>query len=111
MSSDASEKARVSDRAIVYNQVAQAKSVRLKIVGGGPDKLNGELIAVDHDACRQLPPVGAVLEHELLVSSLQVRGRVAVLRAVRAALEEARSALLLGRHRQCRSRKPGEPVA
>ena len=51
---------------------------------------------MDRDAFRQLPPVGAVLEHELLVSSLRARGRVAVLGAVRAALEEARSALRAG---------------
>ncbi len=51
---------------------------------------------MDRDAFRQLPPVGAVLEHELLVSSLHVRGRVAVLGAVRAAIEEARSALRTG---------------
>jgi L-seryl-tRNA(Ser) seleniumtransferase len=49
------------------------------------------------DAFRQLPPVGAVLEHEFLVSSLHARGRVAVLGAVRAALEEARSALRSGK--------------
>ena len=48
------------------------------------------------DAFRQLPPVGAVFEHSLLVSSLHERGRVAVLGAVRAALEEARSALRAG---------------
>ena len=49
-----------------------------------------------NDAFRQLPPVGAILQHELLVSSLNARGRVAVLGAVRAALEEARSALRAG---------------
>ncbi len=51
---------------------------------------------MNDDAFRQLPPVGAVLEHELLVASLRARGRVAVLGAVRAALEEARSALRAG---------------
>ncbi len=66
---------------------------------------------MDHDVFRQLPPVGAVLEHELLASSLHVRGRVAVLGAVRAALEEARSALRAGGDRRRRSRQPGEPVA
>jgi L-seryl-tRNA(Ser) seleniumtransferase len=54
------------------------------------------LHAVERDVFRQLPPVGAVLEHELLVSSVHARGRVAVLGAVRAALEEARSALRTG---------------
>jgi L-seryl-tRNA(Ser) seleniumtransferase len=54
------------------------------------------LKAVHRDAFRQLPPVGAVLEHESLVSSLHARGRVAVLGAVRAAIEEARSALRAG---------------
>jgi L-seryl-tRNA(Ser) seleniumtransferase len=43
-----------------------------------------------------LPPVGAVLGHELLVGALGVRGRAAVLRAVRAALEEARCGLREG---------------
>jgi len=51
---------------------------------------------VDRDAFRQLPPVGAVLEHDLLAASLRARGRVAVLHAVRAALEEARSSLRAG---------------
>ena len=50
---------------------------------------------MDHDSLRQLPPVGAVLEHEVLAASVRA-GRVAVLRAVRAALEEARSALCEG---------------
>jgi L-seryl-tRNA(Ser) seleniumtransferase len=48
---------------------------------------------VDRDALRRLPPVGAVLEHEFLVDAVGARGRSAVLRAVRAALEEARCAL------------------
>jgi L-seryl-tRNA(Ser) seleniumtransferase len=52
---------------------------------------------VDRDVCRQLPPVGAVLGHELLVPSLNARGRFAVLLAVRAAIEEARTALRAGR--------------
>jgi L-seryl-tRNA(Ser) seleniumtransferase len=51
---------------------------------------------VDPDALRSLPPVGSVLGHELLVESLRGRGRVAVLRAVRAALEEARGSLRHG---------------
>lgn len=45
---------------------------------------------MDQDALRRLPPVGAVLEHEALVEPVCARGRVAVLRAVRSALEEAR---------------------
>ena len=52
--------------------------------------------AVDRDEFRRLPPVGAVLEHELLVASVHASGRVAVLGAVRAALDEARSALRTG---------------
>src|SRR5271167_112805 len=52
--------------------------------------------SVDRDVLRRLPPVGAVLEHEVLVDSVQVRGRAAVLRAVRTALEEARSGLRRG---------------
>ena len=48
---------------------------------------------MDRDALRRLPPVGAVLEHEALVESVRTRGRVAVLRAVRVALEEARTRL------------------
>jgi L-seryl-tRNA(Ser) seleniumtransferase len=51
---------------------------------------------VDHDALRQLPPVGAVLEHDLLLPSLHERGRAAVLCAVRMAIDEARSALRAG---------------
>jgi L-seryl-tRNA(Ser) seleniumtransferase len=51
------------------------------------------LKAVDQDAFRQLPPVGAVLEHPLLAPSLQARGRVVVLGVVRAAIDEARCAL------------------
>jgi L-seryl-tRNA(Ser) seleniumtransferase len=52
---------------------------------------------VDRDVLRRLPPVGAVLEHEVLGDSIQSRGRTPVLRAVRAALEEARSGLRQGR--------------
>ncbi len=48
---------------------------------------------MDHEALRRLPPVSAVLEHECLASSVRARGRAAVLRAVRTALEEARSEL------------------
>jgi L-seryl-tRNA(Ser) seleniumtransferase len=51
---------------------------------------------VDHDAFRQLPPVGALLEHERLAPALHDQGRVAVRDAVRRALEEARSALRNG---------------
>jgi L-seryl-tRNA(Ser) seleniumtransferase len=52
---------------------------------------------VESDARRRLPPVSAVLEHELLVESLPVRGRLAVRRAVRAALAELRRGLQDGR--------------
>jgi L-seryl-tRNA(Ser) seleniumtransferase len=72
--------------------VALAAARRRGTVGGAWEILE----PVDHDTFRQLPPVGAVLEHELLASSLHTRGRVAVLSAVRAALEEARSALRSG---------------
>ena len=48
---------------------------------------------MDRDVLRRLPPVGTVLEHEVLIDSVQARGRAAVLRAVRTALEEARSSL------------------
>ena len=51
---------------------------------------------MERDAFRRLPPVGAVLEHEHLVGALQERGRGAVLRAVRVALDEARSQLRRG---------------
>jgi L-seryl-tRNA(Ser) seleniumtransferase len=45
---------------------------------------------------RRLPPVSAVLEHELLAASLQAHGRGAVLGAVRSAIEEARCGLRRG---------------
>jgi L-seryl-tRNA(Ser) seleniumtransferase len=51
---------------------------------------------VDGDSRRQLPPVSAVLEHALVASSLSARGRAAVVRAVRSALDEARQALQSG---------------
>ncbi len=51
---------------------------------------------MDRDGLRGLPPVGAVLEHEALAASVRARGRAAVLRAVRAALEEARRGLRVG---------------
>jgi L-seryl-tRNA(Ser) seleniumtransferase len=51
---------------------------------------------VDHDLFRRLPPVGAVLEHDVLVESVREKGRAAVLRAVRAALDEARGGLRQG---------------
>ena len=35
---------------------------------------------MDRDALRRLPPVGAVLEHDLLAESVDAQGRVAVLR-------------------------------
>jgi L-seryl-tRNA(Ser) seleniumtransferase len=51
---------------------------------------------VDHDLFRRLPPVGAVLEHDVLAEAIRAHGRAAVLRAVRAALDEARAHLRLG---------------
>jgi L-seryl-tRNA(Ser) seleniumtransferase len=51
---------------------------------------------VDGDTRRQLPAVSTVLEHDLLTSSLLDRGRVAVVRAVRSALDQAREALRSG---------------
>jgi L-seryl-tRNA(Ser) seleniumtransferase len=51
---------------------------------------------VDRDALRQLPPVGTVLEHELLEPCLNGQGRAAVLRAVRDAIAEARAAIQEG---------------
>jgi L-seryl-tRNA(Ser) seleniumtransferase len=50
---------------------------------------NGESL-IDQAALRQLPPVNAVLEHEELAALRQLRGREAVVRAVRAAIDEAR---------------------
>jgi L-seryl-tRNA(Ser) seleniumtransferase len=44
-----------------------------------------------------LPPVSAVLEHELLAESVRERGRIAVRRAVRTALEELRRGIREGR--------------
>ena len=52
---------------------------------------------MDRDLLRRLPPVGTVLDHELLAPSVAAHGRVAVLHAVRLALEEARSALRIGK--------------
>jgi L-seryl-tRNA(Ser) seleniumtransferase len=51
---------------------------------------------VNRDALRQLPPVGAVLEHKLLDPCVCARGRLAVLRAVRGAIAEARQAIQVG---------------
>jgi L-seryl-tRNA(Ser) seleniumtransferase len=52
---------------------------------------------VDNEALRELPAVGAVLGHETLAESTKARGRGAVLRAVRAAIQETRSGLKAGR--------------
>jgi L-seryl-tRNA(Ser) seleniumtransferase len=52
---------------------------------------------VEDDLRRYLPPVSAVLEHELLAESLCARGRVAVRRAVRTALAELRCGMGEGR--------------
>jgi L-seryl-tRNA(Ser) seleniumtransferase len=51
---------------------------------------------VESDARRRLPAVSAVLEHELLVEAMHGRGRIAVRRAVRRALEELRRGLQEG---------------
>jgi L-seryl-tRNA(Ser) seleniumtransferase len=52
---------------------------------------------VDNDVLRELPAVGTILGHAMLAESLTARGRAAVARAVRAAIQEARSGLLAGR--------------
>jgi L-seryl-tRNA(Ser) seleniumtransferase len=48
------------------------------------------------DELRALPAVGVVLEHGALAESVRSRGRAAVVRAVRAALDEARRGLRSG---------------
>ncbi len=52
---------------------------------------------MENEALRELPAVCAVLGHELLAESRTARGRAAVLRAVRAAIQEARTGLQAGR--------------
>jgi L-seryl-tRNA(Ser) seleniumtransferase len=52
---------------------------------------------VDNEALRELPAVGTIMGHGLLAESLTARGRVAVTRAVRAAIQEARNGVLAGR--------------
>ena len=52
---------------------------------------------IDRDAFRGLPAVGALIEHEVLACAVRTRGRAAVVRAVRAAIEEAREGLRAGR--------------
>ncbi len=52
---------------------------------------------MDNEALRNLPAVCTVLEHALLGESVVARGRVAVTRTVRAAIQEARSGLAAGR--------------
>jgi len=52
---------------------------------------------VDNKALRELPAVCAVLEHALLAESVIARGGAAVTRAVRAAIQEARTGLQTGR--------------
>src|SRR5262249_49321559 len=51
---------------------------------------------VAEDSRRRLPAVGSVLTHELLAESLHRRGRLAVRRAVRSAIEELRQDLETG---------------
>jgi L-seryl-tRNA(Ser) seleniumtransferase len=48
---------------------------------------------MDNSALRRLPAVSVVLEQEALADSVRARGRGAVLKAVRAAIEEARKGL------------------
>ena len=50
------------------------------------------------EALRQLPPVNAVLEHDELAAVRQLRGREPVVRAVRAAIGEARLSLQNGQY-------------
>src|SRR5262245_38962682 len=61
--------------------------------GAGAPRTAGRSDTVDDDARRRLPSVGLVLEHELLQEPLRARGRLAVRRAVGAALEELRRTL------------------
>jgi len=49
-------------------------------------------------ALRQLPAVNTVLEHDELAAVWQLRGREAVVRAVRAAIDEARLSLQNGQY-------------
>jgi L-seryl-tRNA(Ser) seleniumtransferase len=60
------------------------------------DQQRGATTLEDADRRRQLPPVDAILNQELLAASLKGRGRVAVRRAVRQVLEEARRRLRQG---------------
>jgi L-seryl-tRNA(Ser) seleniumtransferase len=57
----------------------------------------GRSCRVDNELLRELPPVGAVLGHPVLAESLTARGRPAVTRAVRAAIQETRVGLRAGR--------------
>jgi L-seryl-tRNA(Ser) seleniumtransferase len=52
---------------------------------------------VEDDARRGLPPVNAVLDHEILADPMRSRGRAAVRRAVRQVLEELRRGSREGR--------------
>jgi L-seryl-tRNA(Ser) seleniumtransferase len=51
---------------------------------------------VSDDARRRIPPVNAVLDHELLGDAIHAHGHQAVLRAVRTALDEVRRGLCAG---------------
>ena len=51
----------------------------------------------ESEARRQLPSVNAVLDHELLADPMHLRGRIAVRRAVRQALDEFRKGLREGK--------------
>jgi L-seryl-tRNA(Ser) seleniumtransferase len=52
---------------------------------------------IDRNAFRGLPAVGALIEHQALEGAVRARGRAAVLRALRAAIEQAREELRAGR--------------
>ena len=54
----------------------------------------------ESEARRQLPSVNAVLDHELLADPTNLRGRIAVRRAVRQALDEFRKGLREGKSLQ-----------
>jgi len=58
----------------------------------------GADLAAQQAALRQLPPVNTVLEHDELAAAWQLRGREAVVRAVRAAIGEARLGLQNGQY-------------
>ena len=69
----------------------------------------GSSFLIDRDAFRGLPPVGARARARGAGGSVRTRGRAAVLRAVRAAIEEARRGLRAdGRSPRIRRAWPGD---